>query len=331
MREEGMMMTGIARATALLPGLALCFTIAAAASFLSEHYGAPVMLFALLLGMAFHYLTGNEAARPGIEFTAKRLLRVGVALLGARVTAGQITGLGLAPLIAVPVLVAATIGFGLLFSHILGRGWRFGMLTGGAVAICGASAALAIAAVLPARDKDEDTLFTVVAVTTLSTISMIVYPVLFAPLGLDETGIGMLLGATIHDVAQVVGAGYAVSETTGDIATYVKLLRVALLPVVVILIALFVRRSDGGGKAPLPWFAFAFGAILVANSLGYIPEAVAEAMTESSRWLLIGAISALGVKTSLKAMTDLGGRHIGIVVAETVFLAVAAVAAMQFL
>ncbi|GAB4573705.1 MAG: YeiH family protein [Rhodothalassiaceae bacterium] len=320
-------------ARGLIPGLFLCFTIATAASFLSEHYGAPVMLFALLLGMAFHYLSANEATQPGIEFTSKRLLRIGVALLGARVTMGQIASLGIAPLIAVPALVATTMLFGVLTARLLGRGTRFGILTGGAVAICGASAALAIAAAMPAKGRDRDTLFTVVAVTTLSTLAMIIYPVLFAPLGLDDAGIGMLFGATIHDVAQVVGAGYAVSEVAGDVATYVKLLRVTLLPVVVIVIALFARRMEDGegtGRAPLPWFAFAFAALLAANSLGYVPVQAAEAMSELSRWLLIGAISALGVKTSLKAMTDLGPRHIGVVVAETVFLALAAIGVMHW-
>jgi len=313
------------------PGLILCFTIAAAAKFLSEHYGAPVMLFALLLGMAFHFLAENARATAGIEFTAKRLLRIGVGLLGASITIEQILSLGPAPLVLVPALVLLTIGFGVLFARLLGRGSVFGLLTGGAVAICGASAALAIAAALPAA-KERDTLFTVVSVTTLSTLAMIVYPIVYAMLGLRDAETGVLLGGTIHDVAQVVGAGYAVSQEAGDVATYVKLLRVAMLPLVVLAIALVVARREPAGASAagsIPWFAFGFAALLVANSMGWIPVGVAAAVTETARWLLIAAIAALGVKTSLQAMASLGSRHLAVVIGETLFLMALAVAAVR--
>lgn len=327
------MRTLAARLAGFAPGLLLCFTVAAAATFLSEHYGGPAMLFALLLGMAFHFLVEDARFLPGIELTAKRLLRIGVALLGARMTLQQAAALGTETLVLVPAAVAATILFGLAIARLLGRGPAFGILTGGAVAICGASAALAIAAALPGGGKERDTLFTVVAVTGLSTLAMIFYPVLYALLGFDDSEIGLLLGATIHDVAQVVGAGYAVSEEAGDVATLVKLLRVAMLPLVVLGVALAVRRQGGGGGGvqSLPWFAFAFAGLLLANSAGILPAAAATAMSDSSRWLLVGAIAALGVKTSLKAMIDLGPRHLGVVVAETLFLFIAAVGAVRLL
>lgn len=327
------MRTLAARLAGFAPGLLLCFTVAAAATFLSEHYGGPAMLFALLLGMAFHFLFEDARFLPGIELTAKRLLRIGVALLGARMTLQQAAALGTETLILVPALVLATILFGLAMARLLGRGPAFGILTGGAVAICGASAALAIAAALPGGGKERDTLFTVVAVTGLSTLAMIFYPVLYALLGFDDHEIGLLLGATIHDVAQVVGAGYAVSEEAGDVGTLVKLLRVAMLPLVVLGVAFAVRRQGGGkgGAGSVPWFAFAFAGLLLANSAGILPAAAAAAMSESSRWLLVGAIAALGVKTSLKSMVDLGPRHLGVVVAETLFLFAAAVGAAWLL
>ncbi len=322
------------RVSALLPGLLLCFTIAGAAGFLSDHYGGPVMLFALLLGIAFHFLSQEGPCIPGIEFTARRLLRVGVALLGARVTLQQIQSLGIGPVLLVIVCVAATILFGWIVARLLGRSRDFGILTGGAVAICGASAALAISSALPqTREAERDTLFTVIAVTTLSTIAMISYPVVFGLFGFSDTAIGILLGATIHDVAQVVGAGYAVSDEAGDIATYIKLLRVAMLPGVVLILAIsygYAARKNGtavaSGRASFPWFAVAFAALLLVNSTGIIPPLVQEGLQVSSRWLLIGAISALGVKTSLKAMAALGPRHIGVIVAETLFLASLALA-----
>ncbi len=305
-------------------GLLLAATIAAAAGFLGAHYGAPAMLFALLIGMAFNFLAEESAIKPGIDFASKTVLRIGVALLGLRLTASDVVGLGAAPVLGVVALVALTIGAGQVVSRLLGRGWRFGLLTGGSVAICGASAALAIAAVLPRDAKFErDTLFTVVAVTTLSTVAMVAYPLLFAALDATEAEIGFLIGATIHDVAQVVGAGYSVSETAGDVAVLTKLQRVALLPVV--LIAIVAARRSEGERAALPWFVVAFVALMAANSLGLAPEALRDAASEGSRAMLLCAIAALGVRTSIKALAELGGRYVAVVVLETLILLAAAI------
>jgi uncharacterized integral membrane protein (TIGR00698 family) len=309
------------------PGLLIAVVIGAAAGFLSDHYGGPAMLFALLIGMAFNYLATEPRFSPGIEFGSKTLLRLGVALLGVRVTASEIAALGWEAALAIVALMALTIGTGFLAARLFGRGWRFGLLTGGAVAICGASAALALAAAIPRNDKTErNTLFTVISVTTLSTVAMIVYPILFSALDLSDRQIGFLIGATIHDVAQVVGAGYSVSEETGDLAAIVKLMRVSMLPVV-LLIVMLALRGRGEGQAPkMPSFVIGFAVLAGLNSLGAIPDAVVAVLEDASRLLLISAISALGVKTSLKAMTAVGGGHIAVVVLETVLLAGFAVA-----
>lgn len=317
-----------------LPGLILAFTIAAAATFLSEHYMAPVMLFALLIGMAFNFLSTEDSCKAGIELTSKKLLRIGVALLGARVTLGQIAGLGYEPIFIVLAAVCLTILFGYVSVRLFGRDKLFGLLTGGAVAICGASAALAISSVLPkTKESERDTLFTVIAVTGLSTLAMIFYPILFQAFGFSQEETGILLGATIHDVAQVVGAGYAISDETGDIATYVKLLRVAMLPFVVGLLAIAFRNSRGedASASSFPWFAVGFAVILIANSLGLIAEPLRQLMEDMSRWFLVAAIAAIGVKTSLKAMTELGPLHLVVLVAETAFLAVLAMGMTHYL
>ena len=317
-----------AKAQALAPGLLMAFTIAAASTFISEHYGAPVMLFALLIGMAFQFLSVEGRCVEGVRFTSTRLLKIGVALLGVRVTFGEIASLGPGPVVATPILIALTVGAGVLAARLLGRGARFGVLAGGAVAVCGASAALAIAAALPKKgDGERDTLFTVIAVTSLSTVAMVLYPVLFHALGFSDRQIGYLIGATIHDVAQVVGAGYAVSDEAGAVATYVKLLRVACLPVVVIAVALASRRGAGEAKSPFPWFAIGFVAMLTMNSLGWFPRLVHDGLSTTAQWLLVAAIAALGMKTSLKEMASLGPRHIGVVVCATLFLLVAALVA----
>ena len=122
------------------PGVLLCFTIASAAQFLAEHYGAPQMLFALLLGIAFHFLIEEGKCVAGVEFTAKKILKFGVALLGLRVTFGEIASLGWEMVALVVGGVVLTMAFGIACARLLGRRIRFGTLTGGSVAICGASA-----------------------------------------------------------------------------------------------------------------------------------------------------------------------------------------------
>lgn len=312
-----------AKFRALLPGIILALLIAVAARFLSTHYRAPVMLFALLLGMAFHFMALEERTAAGVDFASRSLLRLGVGLLGAGITFEQISALGMGTIVLVLICVAATVGFGLLTAHLFCRHWSFGLLSGGAVAICGASAALAISAVLPDRpEREKDTLFTVAAVTGLSTVAMILYPILFAAFGYGDREIGVLIGATIHDVAQVVGAGYAVSDLAGDTATFVKLLRVALLPIVVLTIAFLVGRNkaEPGARIALPGFVVLFGALVVMNSLGLLHSDLASFLSELSRWLLITSIAALGMKTTLKDLFSLGPGHIGTVAANTLFL-----------
>ena len=311
-------------------GVMLALAVAAAARFFSDHYGAPAMLFALLFGIAFNFLSTDDRCAPGIEFASKTLLRAGVALLGFRLSLSEIASLGAGSLLAVAGLLVLTIAFGILVAPLLGRHWRFGLLTGGAVAICGASAALAISAVLPRREGlEKDTLFTVMAVTTLSTVAMVTYPILTKLLGFGDAETGFVIGATIHDVAQVVGAGYSVSEIAGNLATLVKLERVALLPIVLLAITLFSGKGERKGVG-LPAFLVGFVACVLINSSGLTPPVVQTSAATLSQWLLTIAIAGLGIRTSLKVMLDLGPRHLILVVAETLFLLFAALLAVRF-
>ncbi len=323
------------RGRTLFPGLIACGVVASAATFLSQHYGAPVMLFALLLGIAMNFLSAGSPCRPGIEFTARALLRIGVALLGLRITFAQVTALGWHPVLLVIVSVIVTIGVSMLVARLLGFQGVFGLLTGGATAICGASAALALAAALPNHPmKERATLFTVIGVSTLSTFAMIAYPMIVHALALDPQSAGVFLGGTIHDVAQVVGAGYAVSTETGDAATLVKLLRVAmLLPVIVFAVVLTRKRGDSssGPRPPLlPWFAVAFALLVVFNSTGLVPPFVQTIGSDLSRWLLVAAIAAIGMKTQLKEIVAVGFKPVALMIGETVFLALLVLALMRF-
>jgi uncharacterized integral membrane protein (TIGR00698 family) len=331
-----------ARGRTLFPGVLASVVVAAAATFLSQHYGAPVMLFALLLGLAMNFLSAEGACAAGIEFTARQVLRIGVALLGLRITIGQIAELGWPPVLIVVGSVVLTIGVSMLVARLMGFNTLFGLLSGGATAICGASAAMALAAALPAHpQKERATLFTVVGVSALSTLAMIVYPMLARALGLPAQDAGILIGGTIHDVAQVVGAGYSLSHEAGDVATFVKLLRVAMLLPVIVFAVMLARRGAGAGvsgdagaagpRPPLlPWFAVGFALLVLVNSTGWVPKPLIALGNDASRWCLVAAIAAIGMKTQLKELAAVGWKPVVLMVGETVFLLLLVLALLRW-
>lgn len=326
---------------AWLPGTLTAITIALAASYLAERHNGPQLLFALLLGMAFNFAADGPRVKAGIDFASKKILRFGVALLGARIGLDQVAALGAWPVAIIVLAVSGTIACGWLLSRLLRRPAAQGLLTGGAVAICGASAALALSAVIPrSQDQQRFTLLTVVGVTTLSTVAMVVYPLLADWIGLDARSASIFLGGTIHDVAQVAGAGFTMSPEIGEGAILVKLMRVALLVPAVLLYAQIFRSEHSAaadetgraGRPPLlPGFLVGFMALVAANSFGIVPPGLAEALSDASRWCLVVAIAALGVKTSLGQLLTLGWAPITMMVAETVFIALVVLGGVMLL
>jgi uncharacterized integral membrane protein (TIGR00698 family) len=325
------------RGRELFPGLLASAVVAAAAAFLSQHYGAPAMLFALLLGMAMNFLGSEGRCTAGIGLSARSVLRIGVALLGLRITLSQVAAMGWQPLLLVVVSVTLTIGVSMVVARLFGFRGLFGLLTGGATAICGASAALALAAALPGHPlKERATLFTVIGVSALSTIAMIAYPMIVHALGLNPVQAGIFLGGTIHDVAQVVGAGYSISRETGDAATLVKLMRVSML-LPVIAFAVVVSRRAGQGEAAdgprpplLPGFAVAFALLVLVNSTGWVPASVQEFGNDASRWCLLTAMAAIGMKSQLREVVTVGIKPVVLMVLETVFLALLVLGLMHW-
>jgi uncharacterized integral membrane protein (TIGR00698 family) len=161
---------------------------------------------------------------------------------------------------------------------------------------------------------------------------MVIYPALTVWLGLDDTRAGIFIGATIHDVAQVVGAGYSLSPAAGDAATITKLMRVALLMPVLLCISLGVRAgagavtgevgAEGGRGTPLlPWFMVAFALLMLVNSSGVVPSLVQSVATQGSQACLVVAIAAVGLKTSLRDVASLGWRPVLLLMLATLFLA----------
>jgi uncharacterized integral membrane protein (TIGR00698 family) len=314
------------RAAAIAPGVASTLIVALAATYLSDHYNAPPVIFALLLGMALNELSADARYAPGINTSARTLLRISVALLGLRIPFGQIGDLGWSTAAMVMVTVPLTILFGWALARAMRLDGRYGVLSGGAVGICGASAAMAIAVAWPRKDSERDTVVVIACITTYSTIAMVLYPALLAHLHLDPLQTGRFLGGSIHDVAQVVAAGYASSPQAGDSATIVKLMRVTmLLPVVLVITIIAARGLDKNEPsqkvALLPGFLIAFVALAALNGFSLVAKPLVTLLTEVSKWLLVTSVAALGMKTSLREMMAVGTTAIALIAAETIFLA----------
>lgn len=309
---------------AVVPGLLACIAIALTAAFIANTFGGSALLYALLIGMLLHPFAVNTRLSPGIGFSSRTVLQLGVALLGLRISVNEILALGVTPVVIALICIPATILFGLLLARSLGLTKSAGVLSGGAVAICGASAAMAIAAVLPQReDSERQLIFTIVGVTALSTLAMLLYPLLVKLLQMSGVDAGFFLGGSIHNVPQVVGAGFMISDAAGDTATFTKLLRVAMLAPAVLLVSITVARGGhaSSGGAGVPGFLLAFVALVIVNSLGWVPANISDALQALSRACLVAAIAAIGLKASFKGLMASGWRPMLLLVAETLFLA----------
>ena len=315
------------------PGWATCVLIALAASFVAALHQGPPMLYALLFGTALHCQSPEDRTAAGVDLCSRTLLRLGVGLLGARITWDQVAGLGWPTVLVVLGAVASTLLCGWWLAKALRLPWALGMLAGGATAICGASAALAIAAVLP-RPRDGETapeqlgLVVAVMATLLSTAAMVAYPLVARQLHLSAAGAGLFIGGSIHDVAQVVVAGYAVSPAAGDIASLVKLLRVSLLVVVVLGVSLACRTPARPEPQPLvtrlgslvPGFLWLFVALAALNSLGCL-RLLQEPLNLASRACLMLGVAGLGMKTSFPRLASAGWRPVLLMLATSTWLA----------
>jgi len=220
--------------------------------------------------------------------------------------------------------VACTIVFSAWAARFFGLSRDFGVLTGCATGVCGAAAAMATSAVLPKHENsDRDLAFTVMGVNFISTITMVVYPTLHQALGYSPLEMGVFLGGSIHDVAQVAGAGQTLGPSILADSIITKLLRVAFLLPAVTAIAWWVAKSGekaGEARPTPPVFLFGFLALAALNSLGLVPAEVKAAITQVSSFLIILAIGALGMKTSLLALARIGMAPVMLLLVETVFI-----------
>ncbi len=309
---------------ALWPGLALCGVAAATAGWLSEHYGFPIMLLGLLVGLSLGFVTRDPRTHPGLDFASRTCLRFGIVVLGLQVTIAQVTALGPAPFAALLVVMTATFLAGMAGAKAVGLTRYSGILAGGATAICGASAALALYGVI-GKDRLAQAQFalTLVGVSLASALAMSIYPALAGEFALHDRQAGFLIGASIHDVSQAIGGGYAFSDAAGSYATIVKLTRVALLAPVVALVSLLLGPASEAAGQPLwrrlalPWFIVAFLATVVLNSLIAVPAQIAGFGLVASKGLLVLAVTSTAMRSRMELLMEMGWRAAVPVIAAT--------------
>lgn len=299
-----------------LPGIALALAIGLAGMALAQVPALAELRFsALTLAIVAGMLIGNlprvhlpAAFAPGIALAQRNLLRAGIVLYGLRISFQQIAGLGPGALLLDALIVAGTIAIAVWVGRrVLGLDRDTAILTGFGSGICGAAAVLAAERML--KPDPGKVAIAVAGVVLFGTIDIFLYPQLARVLGLAPHAYGVYTGATVHEVAQVVAAGSAVSPVAADTAVVVKLTRVLMLvPALVVLGFWQARRGDGGGRITVPWFAFGFAGVCVVNSLMTLPHALRSALLDVDTLLLATAMGALGVETRVARLRALGPR-----------------------
>ncbi len=325
------------------PGLTMCAVASAAAAWLSEHYGFPIILLGLLVGLSLNFVGRDPRTHKGLDLASRTCLRFGIVLLGLQVTLAQIGKLGPAPFAALVGVMTLTFLAGLGGARIAGQSRYAGLLAGGATAICGASAALALYGVI-GKDRLSQAQFalTLVGVSLASALAMSVYPALAAELGLKDQQAGFLIGASIHDVAQAIGGGYAFSDHAGSYATIVKLSRVALLAPTVAIVSLIIGppphlAAEAAGHAvwrrlALPWFIVAFLATVLLNSVVTVPPPIAGMALTGSKALLLLAVTATAMRSRMDLLMEMGWRAtVPVMVATVVSFAASLLVALTLL
>lgn len=327
----------------MLPGAALALGIAAIAKGMETleeaaglHFiGASVI--ALFIGMIVNsFWKPNKTTAPGIRFTSKKVLKFAIILLGASLNIQTVLTVGRFSLTVMLFTLATCFGLGALIGKALGLNWKTSSLINAGTGICGGSAIAAIAPVIEA--EDSDIAYGMSATFLFDTVMIVVFPLLGRWMGLSDAAFGLWAGTAVNDTSSVVATGYAFSEAAGDFATMVKLTRtLAIIPAVLAFAAVNmhlkkIQSSDAAAvkvsiKSIFPWFILGFLAMSALTSLGLLPSAVCVVMKNTSKFLMVAALAAIGLNTDFKALCRSGAKPMihGFIVSLLVVLVAIAV------
>lgn len=318
----------------LLPGLCLTAAIAAVALTIRTMTGFAALsplIVSIIIGMLIRNTFPVPASvEPGIAFSLKKILRLGIVLLGLQVTAMQILSLGGAGLAMVALTLASTFVAIRIVGRMMGVDRALTDLIAAGTSVCGASAIIAANTVV--RGREEHVAYAVACVTLFGSLAMIAYPLLAAPLGLDARGYGLWAGSTIHEVAQVVATAFQGGDAAGQFGTISKLARVVMLAPLIMVLALAMRSgAEGGSKAsaPMPWFVLGFIGMMLVNSVVTIPAEISQSLIMLTNFLLSMALAAMGLQANIGKLKAEGWRPLALGAFGWIFIATFGYAMLQ--
>lgn len=303
----------------IVPGLLLSLAIAIIAMMLNQYVhliGASV--FALLLGMFINFfMKDTKKYKDGITFTSKKLLKVAIVLLGTSLSVSQIIHVGKYSLVVMVFTLAAAFGFGYFIGKIFNMNWKLSSLISAGTGICGGTAVATLSQVIDA--DDSDVAYAISATFIFDVIMVILFPIMGTALGLSDMAFGLWAGTAVNDTSSVVAAGYAYSDAAGDFATIVKLTRtLSIIPVVLAFSylneKLKLKNDDGANlthkkvnlKKIFPWFILLFLGAALLNSIGLIPATLSSSLAKLSKFLMVMALAAIGLKTDIRDVKKSG-------------------------
>ena len=295
-----------------LLGIAICFGVALLSILLErlipgELLGASII--ALFMGTVINSFFHPKWIKPALKFTSKRILKVAIILLGASLSINTIMSVGKMTFFVMIFTFAMCFGAGFFIRKLFGLNWKLSNLISAGTGICGGSAVAAIAPVIDAEDKDIA--FAMSSTFLFDMVMVALYPIMGRALGMTDIAYGIWAGTSVNDTASVVASGYAFSEIAGDFATMVKLTRtIAIIPTVLVFAFIGTRmkkkelQAEGGSKKVnifkiVPWFIGGFLLLAILNSVGVIPVALSQALKGISKLLMVTALAAIGLGTSI--------------------------------
>ncbi len=300
-------------------GILICFTVAAGSILLERLIPGEVLgasIIALFAGTIINSFFHPKWIKPALKFTSKKILKAAIVLLGASLSVSTILSVGKMTFFVMIFTFAMCFGGGYFVRKLFGLNWKLSNLISAGTGICGGSAVAAIAPVIDADDKDVA--FAMSSTFLFDMVMVALYPLMGKALGMSDISYGIWAGTSVNDTASVVASGYAFSEAAGDFATMVKLTRtIAIIPTVLVFAYIGVRQkrkelqaASSGNKVNMvkiiPWFIGGFLLLAILNSVGFIPTQMSGVMKSSSKFLMVTALAAIGLGTSIVDFKNAG-------------------------
>ena len=300
-------------------GIGICVVVAILSIVVERIVPGEILgssIIALFMGTAINSFFHPDWIKPALKFTSKRILKAAIILLGASLSVGTIMSVGKMTFFVMIFTFAMCFGGGYFVRKLFGLNWKLSNLISAGTGICGGSAVAAIAPVIDADDKDIA--FALSSTFLFDMIMIAIYPIMGRILGMSDIAFGIWAGTSVNDTDSVVASGYAFSEAAGDFATMVKLTRtIAIIPTVLVFAYVGTRMKQkelrmecGGNKVNvikiIPWFIGGFLALAVANSVGFIPVEISDIMKHTSKFLMVMALAAIGLGTSISDFKKAG-------------------------